>query len=75
MQVNREKIMTFRRGHIRKAYAPILIFGAIGGAIVGFIVKKWANSQALKLTRSSAMKSVPQCGSRWRVRLATANGP
>jgi len=26
---------------ITKAYAPILIFGAIGGAIIGLIVEKW----------------------------------
>jgi hypothetical protein len=26
---------------ITKAYAPILVLGAIGGAIIGFIVGKW----------------------------------
>ena len=26
---------------ITKAYAPILIFGAIGGAIIGLIIEKW----------------------------------
>jgi hypothetical protein len=26
---------------ITKAYAPILIFGAVGGLIIGFIVGKW----------------------------------
>jgi hypothetical protein len=26
---------------ITKAYAPILLFGAIGGAVIGWIVEKW----------------------------------
>lgn len=28
---------------ITKAYAPILIIGAIGGAVIGFVVSKWGN--------------------------------
>lgn len=27
---------------ITKAYAPILIIGAIGGAVIGFVVGKWS---------------------------------
>lgn len=26
---------------ITKAYAPILIVGAIGGAIIGFVIRRW----------------------------------
>src|ERR1043165_7641079 len=30
---------------ITKAYAPILILGAVGGLVIGVIVGKWARSQ------------------------------
>ena len=28
---------------ITKAYAPILILGAVGGTLIGFVVDKWGN--------------------------------